>query len=93
LQDYCLPRADNLSSHEVLSHATFCEHNPLKAKGCAEVGTVGIPPAIVNALLDALRAEGVTDIDMPAMPLGVWKAIRQARDEALSFLVCMDPRM
>ncbi len=77
-QDYCLPRADNLPSYEVLSHATFCEHNPLKAKGCAEVGSVGIPPAIINALLDALGAEGVTDIDMPATPLSIWQAIRQA---------------
>jgi len=78
-QDYCLPRADNLPAYEVFSHATFCEHNPLKAKGCAEVGSVGIPPAIVNALLDALSAEGVTEIDMPATPLAVWTAIQRAR--------------
>jgi carbon-monoxide dehydrogenase large subunit len=53
----------------------------LKAEGCAEVGSDGIPPAIVNALLDAPGAEGVTDIDIPATPLTVWKAIQQAREK------------
>ena len=66
----------------VLSHATFCEHNPLKAKGCAEVGSVGIPPAVVNALLDALRDEGVEDIDMPATPLAVWTSLQASRRKA-----------
>lgn len=81
-QDYCLPRADDLPSYDVLSHATFCEHNPLKAKGCAEVGSVGIPPAVVNALLDALRDEGVEDIDMPATPLAVWTSLQASRRKA-----------
>ncbi|WP_160121849.1 xanthine dehydrogenase family protein molybdopterin-binding subunit [Rhodovarius lipocyclicus] len=78
-QDYALPRASDLPSYTVLTHGTPCEHNPLKAKGCAEVGSVGLPPAIVNALLDALAGLGVRDIAMPATPLAVWQAIRAAR--------------
>ncbi|MGA0599061.1 xanthine dehydrogenase family protein molybdopterin-binding subunit, partial [Enterovirga sp. CN4-39] len=42
--DYALPRAGDLPAFEVLTHSTPCEHNPLKAKGCAEVGSVGLPP-------------------------------------------------
>lgn len=78
-QDYCMPRSDNLPNFEVMAHGTPCEHNPLKAKGCAEVGSVGIPPAIINAVIDALSALGVTTIDMPATPERVWRAIRAAR--------------
>jgi carbon-monoxide dehydrogenase large subunit len=77
-QDYCMPRADDLPSYEVFEHATFCEHNPLKAKGCAEVGSVGIPPAVINALLDAVGELGVTELDMPATPLNIWTAIRKS---------------
>jgi carbon-monoxide dehydrogenase large subunit len=76
--DYCMPRADNLPFFDVATHATPCEHNPLKAKGCAEVGSVGVPPAIVNAVLDALAELGVDDITMPATPERVWRAIRAA---------------
>ena len=67
-QDYTMPRADDLPSFTVLTHGTPCEHNPLKAKGCAEVGSVGLPPAIVNAALDALAELGVRDIAMPLTP-------------------------
>ncbi|WP_342639970.1 xanthine dehydrogenase family protein molybdopterin-binding subunit [Rhodoligotrophos ferricapiens] len=80
LQDYALPRADDLPSFTVMTHATPCEHNPLKAKGCAEVGTVGLPPAIVNAALDALRPIGVSAIEMPLSPMRIWAAIASARE-------------
>ncbi|MCR0983838.1 xanthine dehydrogenase family protein molybdopterin-binding subunit [Roseomonas populi] len=79
-QDYAMPRAHNMPSFTVLTHGTPCEHNPLKAKGCAEVGSVGLPPAVVNALLDALGEVGVRDIAMPATPLRVWQAIQSARN-------------
>src|SRR5690625_2014680 len=75
-QDYAMPRADDLVDFDVFIESTPCEHNPLKAKGCAEVGSVGVPPAIINAVLDALSEYGVDDIDMPATPLRVWSAIR-----------------
>lgn len=77
LQDYAVPRADDLPSFTVLTHATACEHNPLKAKGCAEVGSVGLPAAIVNAALDALGAVGVSSIEMPLTPQAIWRAIQE----------------
>ena len=77
-QDYCMPRADDVPNFEVALLGTPCEHNPLKAKGCAEVGSVGLPPAIINAVLDALSIVGVTSIDMPATAHRVWRAIRDA---------------
>jgi carbon-monoxide dehydrogenase large subunit len=52
----------------------------LGVKGAGEAGCVGAPPAVVNAILDALHPLGVTSIDMPATPERVWRAIRSARD-------------
>lgn len=77
--DYSMPRAADMPNFTVLTHGTDCTHNPLKAKGCAEVGSVGIPPAIVNALLDALSETGVESIEMPASPFAIWQAIQAAR--------------
>ena len=53
--------------------------NPLGIKGIGESGTIGAPPTIVNAVLDALSALGVEHIDMPVTPVRVWNAIRQAK--------------
>lgn len=78
-QDYCMPRADDLPFYDVAIQSTPCEHNPLRAKGCAEVGSVGIPPAIINAVVDALRDLGVDDMSMPATPLKVWQSIQKAQ--------------
>ncbi len=72
--DYCMPRADDLPVFAVDTCTTPCLHNPLNAKGCAEVGSVGIPPAIVNAAIDAL---GVEHLDMPLTPETVWRALRK----------------
>lgn len=77
--DYQMPRASDLPSFTVLTHGTDCAHNPLKAKGCAEVGSVGSPPAIVNAVIDALRGAGVTSVDMPATPAAIWRALQAAK--------------
>jgi len=78
--DYALPRADDLPSFNVdLAKGTPCTHNPLGAKGCGEAGAIGSPPAVINAVLDALAPLGVTDIDMPATAYTVWDAIRTAR--------------
>ncbi|MDF1585522.1 xanthine dehydrogenase family protein molybdopterin-binding subunit [Marinimicrococcus flavescens] len=76
--DYAMPRADDMPEFEVLTHEVVCAHNPVGAKGCAEVGSVGLPPAIINAVLDALAPLGVTHLDMPATPERVWQAIRAA---------------
>jgi len=77
--DYCLPRADDIPDILFTYHEDApCMTNPLGLKGSGEAGAVGAPPAIMNAVLDALSARGVTAIDMPATPQSVWRAIRDA---------------
>jgi aerobic carbon-monoxide dehydrogenase large subunit len=58
---------------------TLCTHNPLGVKGCGEAGAIGAPAAVINAVMDALAPLGVTDIDMPATPERVWRAIHEKR--------------
>ena len=77
--DYALPRADDLPSFELDRTVTPCPHNPLGAKGCGEAGTIGSTPAVVNAVVDALRPMGVTDLEMPLSPQRVWAAMQQAK--------------
>lgn len=76
--DYAMPRADDLPSFKLATHSTPCTHNPLGTKGCGEAGAIGSPPAVINAVLDALKDVGVKDLDMPASPPRVWQAIQQA---------------
>ncbi|MFQ5566356.1 MAG: xanthine dehydrogenase family protein molybdopterin-binding subunit [Paracoccaceae bacterium] len=79
LMDYAMPRADDLPAFAVdHSCVTPCTHNPLGAKGCGEAGAIGSPPALVNAVVDALSDHGVTHIDMPLTPGRVWAAIQAA---------------
>jgi len=75
--DYCMPRADNFIPFKLETNATLCAHNPLGAKGCGEAGTIGAPPAIINAVIDALAPLGVRTIEMPATPERVWRAIAE----------------
>jgi carbon-monoxide dehydrogenase large subunit len=75
MMDYCLPRADDLPSFAVETNVTLCTHNPLGVKGCGEAGAIGAPPAVINAVVDALASLGVRHIDMPATPEKVWRAI------------------
>jgi carbon-monoxide dehydrogenase large subunit len=82
MMDYTMPRADDLPPIKVATHTTLCTHNPLGVKGCGEVGSIGSPPAIINAILDALKPHGVTDIAMPATPQRVWQAIHGASRQA-----------
>ncbi len=77
--DYAMPRADNLPMFTV-DHScnTPCTHNPLGVKGCGEAGAIGSPPAVVNAVIDALHRGGHTNIshiDMPVTPARVWAAM------------------
>jgi len=77
--DYALPRADDLPSFMVeTAKGTPCTHNPLGVKGCGEAGAIGSPPAVINAITDALWHLGVRDVPMPASPHTVWKTIRSA---------------
>ena len=76
--DYALPRADDLPEIEVELVEMPCATNPLGVKGAGEAGAVGSPPAVINAMLDALGGDGVTHIDMPATPETVWKAMAMA---------------
>jgi carbon-monoxide dehydrogenase large subunit len=57
---------------------TPCTHNPLGVKGCGEAGAIGSPPAVINAVVDALAEYGIRHIDMPATPQTVWRAIQNA---------------
>jgi carbon-monoxide dehydrogenase large subunit len=75
---YCMPRAADLPMFRVGNHVTACTHNLTGIKGVGEVGAIGVPPAVINAVLDALAPLGVTHIDMPATPEKVWQAIRTA---------------
>ncbi len=88
--DYAMPRADTMPALEVHHHGTICTHNPLGAKGCAEVGTVGLPPAIVNAALNALSDIGVEHLEMPLTSEQIWRAIRDARIGADPSEECSD---
>ncbi|WP_375256905.1 xanthine dehydrogenase family protein molybdopterin-binding subunit [Citreimonas sp.] len=76
--DYAMPRADDLPFYSVdHSCQTPCTHNPLGVKGCGEAGAIGSPPAVINAVVDALQSGGhkVDHIDMPATPGRVWQAM------------------
>jgi carbon-monoxide dehydrogenase large subunit len=79
-QDYALPRADDLCHFQVeTAKGTPCTHNPLGVKGCGEAGAIGAPPAVINAIVDALAHLGVRDVPMPATPYNVWKTIQAAK--------------
>jgi carbon-monoxide dehydrogenase large subunit len=80
--DYALPRADDLPDIEVELIEVPCGPNPLGVKGAGEAGAVGSPPAVINAILDALAPVGVTHIDMPATPERIWRAVTEARAAA-----------
>ncbi len=78
--DYVMPRADDLPSFEsVTNEAAPTPTNPMGVKGGGEAGCVGAMPALMNAIVDALRPAGVKTLDMPATPERVWNAIRAAR--------------
>jgi carbon-monoxide dehydrogenase large subunit len=70
--DYWMPRADNMPKMIFKTNEVPCKTNPLGVKGCGEAGTVGAAPALVNAVINALKPYGVTHVDMPLTPLKVW---------------------
>ncbi|MDA0224870.1 MAG: molybdopterin-dependent oxidoreductase, partial [Proteobacteria bacterium] len=76
LMDYCIPRADDVPNFQVDTRETPCTHNPLGVKGCGEAGAIGAPPALINAITDAL---GVREIAMPATPQTVWRTLQNKK--------------
>ncbi|MCC6470256.1 MAG: xanthine dehydrogenase family protein molybdopterin-binding subunit [Alphaproteobacteria bacterium] len=79
LMDYALPRASDVPSFTVLWNNQPCTTNPLGIKGAGEAGAIGAPPAIINAIVNAL---GIKHIDMPATPERVWRAANGGRQAA-----------
>ena len=75
LMDYLLPTALEVPDWETGFTVTPSPHHPIGAKGIGESATVGSPPAVVNAVLDALRPFGLRHVDMPLTPSRVWEAI------------------
>jgi carbon-monoxide dehydrogenase large subunit len=73
--DYAMPRADDVPSFEIGHNSTLCPGNPLGMKGCGEAGAIGSPPAVINAITNAI---GIRDLSMPATPAKVWAAIQAA---------------
>jgi carbon-monoxide dehydrogenase large subunit len=80
LNDYALPRADDLPAFHFETRNVLCRTNPLGVKGAGEAGAIGACPAVMNAIHDALwRAHRIRHLDMPATPAKVWAAIAEAR--------------
>ena len=78
LMDYAIPRADLLPDIEVLHTVTPSPHHPLGVKGIGEAGTIASTCTVYNAVMDALRPLGVTDVRMPMTPERVWRAVQTA---------------
>src|SRR5216683_3831017 len=78
LTDYALPRADDLPALEFSYNVVPCKTNPLGVKGAGEAGAIGAPPALVNAVIDAVAELGVGNLDMPLTPERMWRALRDA---------------
>lgn len=74
--DYTMPRADDVPFYTIEHNTTICPGNPLGIKGCGEAGAIGSPPAVINAITDAI---GTNDLSMPATPQKVWEAIQRSR--------------
>jgi carbon-monoxide dehydrogenase large subunit len=79
--DYCMPRADNLPNMQIVTQSTMCTHTSFGVKGCGEVGTIGSPATVINAVVDALSHLGVNHVDMPATPSRVWRIINNHNNQ------------
>ena len=82
LGDYLVPSAAEAPAYRVASHVTPSPTNPMGVKGIGEAGTIAATPAVINAVVDALRPMGITDMAMPASPQTVWRAINEAQGGA-----------
>ncbi len=82
LIDYVVPGAPDLPHYELDRTVTPSPHNPLGVKGAGEAGAIGAPPAVVNAVVDALRHLGIDDVEMPCTPERIWRAVQAPRATA-----------
>ncbi|MGH2527088.1 MAG: xanthine dehydrogenase family protein molybdopterin-binding subunit, partial [Actinomycetota bacterium] len=82
MSTYAVPAATEVPSIVTGTHVTPSTTNELGIKGVGETGTIASPPAVLNAVVDALSHLGVTEIDRPATPENVWRAIRAAKGGA-----------
>ncbi|MBV6657050.1 MAG: xanthine dehydrogenase family protein molybdopterin-binding subunit [Devosiaceae bacterium] len=73
--DYAMPRADDVPFYTIEHNTTVAPSNPLGIKGCGEAGAIGAPPAVINAITDAI---GTDALSMPATPQKVWSALQGA---------------
>jgi len=78
LMDYSMPRPDNIPAIEFSYNVVKCTTNPLGIKGAGEAGAIGAPPAVINAVVDALSECGLEHVEMPATAERVWRAIAKA---------------
>jgi carbon-monoxide dehydrogenase large subunit len=77
--DYAVPRASDLPFFSFATHNVPSKANPLGIKGAGEAGAIGAPPAVINAIVDALhRRNGIRHIDMPATARRVWEALNRS---------------
>jgi carbon-monoxide dehydrogenase large subunit len=82
--DYAMPRAADIPAFAFETRPVPTKTNPVGAKGCGEAGVAGALSAAMGAVLDALKPYGVTDMQMPATPMKVWKAIQGAKRQSSS---------
>jgi carbon-monoxide dehydrogenase large subunit len=75
ITDYALPRAEDLPALEFSYNVVPCRTNPLGVKGAGEAGAIGAPPALMNAVLDAVAELGIETLDMPLTPERLWRAL------------------
>jgi carbon-monoxide dehydrogenase large subunit len=78
LADYLLPTAIDVPFYETDRTVTPSTTHPLGTKGVGEAGTIASTPAVINAVVDAVRHLGVADVPMPATPEAVWRAVQAA---------------
>jgi carbon-monoxide dehydrogenase large subunit len=76
--DYAMPRAGDVPAIDFRWNEIPCSNNLLGIKGCGEAGAIGAPPAVINAIIDALADLGITEIEMPATPQRLWERMRRA---------------
>jgi carbon-monoxide dehydrogenase large subunit len=79
LMDYTMPRADDFPDFDITLVERPTAANPLGVKGSGQAGCISAPQTIMAAVLDALRPAGVMALDMPATPLRIWQALRDAQ--------------
>jgi carbon-monoxide dehydrogenase large subunit len=82
MTSYLVPSAAEVPTYTLDRTSTPSTTNPLGVKGIGEAGTIAAPPAVVNAVIDAVSHLGVTHIQKPATPERVWRAIREAKGGA-----------